>query len=614
VPTREDELKWWRCKDFSPGIVRATQRSALSAPTAVTATAPDGSASSARGCLASPTGALIPGWHLIRTNLVTSPHNNWGAGYRPQDETGFDFLIGTAIAGPAIGSFSKTTSNRAADGTADQVFMVHSNFYDPTNTGQYVGHSIWRTTFWSTASALSSTQFVQDNDNADNPGGITGTDARRVRGWMTSGYGAPWNDGTTNFNTVPPVNEPNPFWFVASHGGSTECDVIRLLYPNPDVFTYGSMSDDNPVAGSPGLSGDFAAYHAGRLLVGGNQGYGLFGHAHLLEGSVAQFDIVYTGEFEFSSKSATPITALSVLLQDSQLSKAAALCSVNANTLFIQMDTSGSYMIQGDLDRPQVTHLPGVPSAYGMAAIPVVSSKGVVITSRNGVYVWNQGSDASLISAQLPGDFWISSTWDQQRRHGASKGKLGYSDPFVTVPNDYVLDTRNGSWWQMQRRATANPFFHYETGAAGHVYAFPEYRDQTHTQVFSVFDPHTMAYGPNESYSWQSNPIADLTAIGRDINVREVELELSGSGTVAVAVVTGDTLNIATFDVDSTWPVKMRHDMSARSSASLPSGIGAQGVSLLIDAQGLTGSTNPLPIVHSVGLGWMQGTSTRPVT
>ena len=575
--------------------------------------APKGSASSSSGCLVSPAGALIPGF--ARISIFSSPlpapyGNHWTSGYRPNDQTGKDFLMGSAILGPVMATASPSTSNR--NKYPDQLFWIYGTWFDPLNAGNYRGTQTWQTAYpTSTSPGFGAfSQFQEASSVADVPTPITGTDYRRIRGYMTTGYGAQWDGGTSTWRTVPPEDDTNPTWMVTSALSATGFATNRLIYPDPDWTA--PLTSDNPVIGSI-FGGDFACYHQGRLVVGGQGGYSLYGSSHIFEGSTFSNDLAYGGYLEMGDKAPAPAGRRNMIFVDSMIAKAAAMCSVNANTLFVQMDTSGGYVYTGDLDRPQVTHLAGIPSAFGAAAIPTTTTKGVFFTSRRGLHLWGGGTDAQLASPNLPGEFWMNSDWQKQRTHSASKGKLNYSEPYVFLPNDWIVDTRNGSMWKLARPTSfsdptvnAAPFFHYEMGSTGALYALPEYLDQGASVASVQYDPSIMGNN-GHVWTWTSNPIPELSATGRAVIVREVELVVSGSGSVLLNVNAGLQSYGGTITFNTALnPTKIRVQLAVKSkNDGTPTGLpSSDSFTYSFTCTGNNTQT-PAPIIHAVRIGYI---------
>ncbi len=230
---------------------------------------------------------------------------------------------------------------------------------------------------------------------------------------------------------------------------------------------------------------------------------------------------------------------------------------MNSNELFLVKHQGGAVVIQGSLNNPTVVRLPGVQSTFGTVSHPVVCPLGCIYGTRTGVWAWNGSDTSTCISPNLAGHFWKPDNTD--RFHPAQiTGRFAYHYPYVFVPNNWVYDVRTKGWFRIATTSTSSIAF-WNAGFQGHVYGTPAWLAGP-IQGDSFSSPYlyrfNMEYGCN-LWSWKSQPLQKTK--NRRLDFRECQISAQGTGTITVLIdgLVGDTQTL-TFTIDSlTRPVSM---------------------------------------------------------
>ena len=278
--------------------------------------------------------------------------------------------------------------------------------------------------------------------------------------------------------------------------------------------------------------------------------------------------------------------------------------SMNANELFLVKNRGGGVVVRGDVDRPTVIRLPGLPSVYDATNKGCLTDKGYVYGTRNGVYRWNGADTAEDISVQMGGSQggWFWKTDDDETDNlwpGALHGTFTFAPPLIITPNNFMYNTETNSWWRIYPTPTQDStngkiFAHWQTSTSGRFYGIPAYISDSQTTVWSRFDPNLGC----RKYVWRSQPLVKTR--NRELNMREINLVAQGSGTVKVDVIgAGGTTVSKTFTVaDSDRPVIQ----------FAPIKVQAQDVEIRITADSGSGSVNA-PVVHRIAIGYNTASS-----
>jgi hypothetical protein len=195
-----------------------------------------------------------------------------------------------------------------------------------------------------------------------------------------------------------------------------------------------------------------------------------------------------------------------------------AINSVSAGELFCIKTRGGAIIIQGDLNNPTVTTLPGVKSTgvfYGRSG---TNQNGLHYCAfAGGAYAWNGGNASAKISQQLDDNFFVNDPRHQSPNYGFYVERW---DDWMLFSNNFVLDSNTGSWWRLSNPATFS-FFWYVPGWDNNIMyaALAAVPGQT-TPFIATFDRTV----PAASFQWQSLPIKipseDRTSTARELVIR----------------------------------------------------------------------------------------------
>jgi hypothetical protein len=275
--------------------------------------------------------------------------------------------------------------------------------------------------------------------------------------------------------------------------------------------------------------------------------------------------------------------------------------SVSADEFLLIKHRDGGLLVRGDLDNPTVVDLPFIHSTHGVRSVPAWSPLGLVYGTRNGIYVWEGGETTRQLSNQLEGFFWNPDA-DNIERYG-TVGRLTWWEPWVAVPNNFLMDSRSGGWWRLDTpEATGAALSVYDQApGSNRLYAFP------HKLTADSGDPMWYTATPDElaaSYSWKSQPLAQMR--DRVISVKDIRLLVTNANddpaTVTVTLSGFSSTGGAVAPVATTVTV-------AGNSASRPQMLHtivkgnfiASYIQVQIEAT--SGTTDAAPKVHSLTIG-----------
>lgn len=301
---------------------------------------------------------------------------------------------------------------------------------------------------------------------------------------------------------------------------------------------------------------------------------------------------------------ATNVTFNAALLVEENPTGFGTWQSMNANELFLVKNRGGGVVVRGDISRPTVVRLPGLPSVYDATNKGCLTDKGYVYGSRTGVYRWNGADTAEDLSPQMggPNGGWFWKTDDDETDMlwpGALHGTFTYAPPLIIAPNNFMYNTETNSWWRIHPTPTQDAtngkiFAHWQTSSSGRFYGVPAYISDSQTTVWSRFDPNLGC----RKYVWRSQPLAKTR--NRTLNMREINLVAQGSGTVTIDVIgLGGQLDSHTFTVSDT-------DRPVIQFAQIK--IQAQDVELRITSDSGSNSVNA-PVVHRIAIGYNTASS-----
>lgn len=361
----------------------------------------------------------------------------------------------------------------------------------------------------------------------------------------------------------PAGNAPAFQGFLASYPNPSTPGLLSIFRPtgslNPNKASLVVGHQDRAVAVLRGLYQTVGAYHIKDVIW----------YSPVLDFSrLNSFSQPYAQKDVFSEN----ITGISIIVSN------------NYDELLLIKNHGGGVLIRGDLDNATLIRLPNIESCYGIASTPINTPIGLVYGTRNGVYVWQGGSDTPKLSTQIAGFFW-DHTDGVDVTYEAHRGRFGYMHPWVAVPNNYFYDTRTKAWWRIETGFTQRYNVYYTDPTTGKLYAFPYKLTSTTNQVWDVYDPNILA----GSYSWNSHPLVETRDTQR--NVREVRVTASSGNNVnqcGMAVVlrgrdvTGADLGAVS--VSFLWtgdgqgrPIMMRKDITNFNAANIQVFISANG-------------------------------------
>lgn len=272
-----------------------------------------------------------------------------------------------------------------------------------------------------------------------------------------------------------------------------------------------------------------------------------------------------------------------------------AVGSMNAGELFMVKNRGGGVVVQGDINNPTVTYLPGVKSTgpiYGHG-----DSDGIgfyYCVDMGGAYVWSGGSGSSKISQQLDDNFFVPANVVPSRFFNYFCKRWGR---WMLFSNNWMYDSILGSWWRLLNPATASLFGYDEAFVPSQLYANINQVAGTGTKCFYKFDDEV----PTSSWQWQNLPIR--VSEDRFVDVREVLIRYSnpygGTGTFSFVVSAidagGNVQSAATFTYLSAVarPTMQRLNLRAQ----------AEDVTIRIVATANTAG-QPAPAIHSISVGY----------
>lgn len=535
TPPPENGTQWLEIADFRAGIFSNHysdfERLRHTAPQAPLGAAQLGGT---EGCVASPTGSLVPGprWMSSKTYDVPFPHT-----------VNLAYNLASTIVSPVtdntINNFPGTQPDLLYIGTAAQTDAFESlsvTFHSHWMGGGglvTVPDYHWTQTHLGTAG--------QSGDAV--PGGVS-----ICRGLSDKGPIQTVTPPTTNFAAYPFVFCGTSAWVDDFNAllGSPSADNLSVLFVSPHPDFPGSPVPKWPLLGTVAATsygggeynGILTTMHQGRLVWATRE---IEEEFDITTSDVPDqvwsntFDVLkYQPSTNCAAIDATFPTAAAYLADGSGIS---IIASMDANTLLVIKNHGGGYLIRGDLDRPQVTRLAGIVSTYGRTSLGVVTPVGFVYGARDGMFAWggDTSTNATSMSDQLPGTFWLSDLRSQNAAFAPEQplGKFNYRQPYVLCPSDFLYDTRTKGFWKLTRPAATGHGFAtwgYEVSSTGNVYAITDRITNVDKTIWNFYD-FTV---PETHYIWTSQPLA--MAKERNMQIRELGCKLEGIGAVTFRI------------------------------------------------------------------------------
>jgi hypothetical protein len=548
--------------DFRPGIHTDYHASAAQTPAetveGATLVAPGAATlEDTYGCCADASGALIPLPSLTtgKSSERLPTASNADAKYL----TGMakSYLMDGALLTDMFmeGTYTSSDSDRAA------VFTMYGQWYETTNFNWVVIATMHRPFQGSSEAqdilySKGATALLASEQTKAHLGGGNFTPVRNRRdinsnttyqGIAFVAYGSP------AFGATPPdwASGAIP---AGEQALTTFDDANGATYPDAGsayriVGVYPDYSDtlvDEPntlFAANTGFTAvHYLATHQGRLI-GASLDHQPFGQtlAAADMGNVIEH-IHYTQPFDFQSSLGLGSYEFGTF-GSTKPYLSGVLYSVTADELLIIRDHDGGILVRGDLANPTIKQLPFINSTHGARCIPANTPFGLFYGTRNGVYNWSGGESTKHVSPQLSGWFWNPDT--ESRVNLGMHGRFAWWEPFVCAPNNFLFDTRHGSWWRLDNvTSTKVGYKAYDVApSSNRLYAFPWYLEKSqNTVMWRTATPETL----RSDYSWKSQPLAGSR--DRVLKPREVELLVTNSSGVEATV----TVTLNGFDEDGT--------------------------------------------------------------
>jgi hypothetical protein len=277
--------------------------------------------------------------------------------------------------------------------------------------------------------------------------------------------------------------------------------------------------------------------------------------------------------------------------------RSGAVASITADEIIFIKDREGAVLVRGDLDNPTVVQLPYVESTHGVYSIPAKTNFGLVYGTANGVYVWEGGEGSRHLSAQLEGFFW-NHAGDLQ--YLGNRGRFGWWNPWVVVPNNFIYDSRTESWWRLDSPENTNVACNVAdvVNSSNRLYLFPHKLDGDASPMWYTAKPDVLA----DTYTWQSQPLVESRT--RVMSVHEIHLLATPASndqpTIAITLSGFDKNGVAVTPVTTTFtlaantkPQMLHKDVVTNFQATHIQ------VKIVANSQD---TTEPAPKVHSVSL------------
>ena len=283
--------------------------------------------------------------------------------------------------------------------------------------------------------------------------------------------------------------------------------------------------------------------------------------------------------------------------------------SVSTGELFLVRRGGGAVVVNGDPAYPSsVIALPAVVGTGRISQQGTMTVAGIVyVTEQNGIYAWNGGNTANKISEQIPDDATVR--YDLFNAVGPKTWHC-MSNDLVFFPHNWVWDSVNNSWWQLDNPSTVDLGAFVKSGVSSQVFATTGLPTGSPAVSFGIYNID-FAYKAS-TWVWQSNPIP--ASIGALTTLQFVEI-VASNPTAAAATITitptgananynisGDNTQAITFTIPS-------HSNNVRLSARL--GYNDYNLQVNVSAAnststGAVASQLAAPVLHDLILGYKE--------
>jgi hypothetical protein len=272
-----------------------------------------------------------------------------------------------------------------------------------------------------------------------------------------------------------------------------------------------------------------------------------------------------------------------------------AVGSINAGELFMVKVRGGGVVVQGDINNPTVTYLPGVRPTGPIFGHAASNETGLFYCAMDqGAHLWAGGSVSQKISNQLDDNFFTPTNVIPSRYFDYFCKRF---DRYMLFSNNYLYDPQTNSWWRFFNPAS-DSLFAYDVGFdVNQFYASVNEVASDAVTCFYKFDKTV----PASDYKWQSLPIR--VSESRLVDFRQVVIRASnpyggtGNATIQVYGVDEDG-NVTDFDPITVDLATMTRPQMFRVNGDVMSEDLTVGV--VVTAP----STQPAPVIHSISLGF----------
>jgi hypothetical protein len=270
--------------------------------------------------------------------------------------------------------------------------------------------------------------------------------------------------------------------------------------------------------------------------------------------------------------------------------------SVSAGELFLVKKRGGGLIVSGDLNNPTVTFLPGVQPTGGIYGQCAEGVGGLYYCSYdNGAWVWNGSNTSEKISAQIDDNFFLPNVFStmDSNNYGFFAQCIGDK---VYFSNNWMYDTRTGSWWIYYPRATqGGTDLYYVNPVSGPIiWAAP----LNFTKSGPIFFEFNTAK-PTPKYVWTSVPLR-LAGEDRVVDIREVVVRASNTASNATVQV---TVSQAALNVGVT-PTSMDVDLGPDMLRFNFNALGMQEPQVSVVVESSSPTPTDMPVIHSISIGY----------
>lgn len=550
--------------DFSPGIFADLHgfsgATATSNPGNVSSLGPQSNGAAVVddtfGCIVDQTGALTP----LPLGVLTA-QAAW-AGFATAGQTSTAHFptgkVGYYILDFRIMSYTVTDDHDALT-ERDVAFVLFGTFYDPDGAGNYrqlvwgvimgLDMDLWKVVHWDRYGPS-----VVPSPARSIPSGCV-SPLRQVDGTRDADgfldYGIYATENSVHFMISPSregnLSDDNVSWatgavpaneiaLTAWSADTGETDYPTGIDTSVAVFSgcIGIFPDPldldeyypRYIGGRTSLPGYMAIAHQGRAIMASLLSRGFGQGLNSIVDRVA-YSPVYNSALAIDitapETTQSPADYRSSIAGDDNIAPIGTLGSIMAAELLVVKHGRGGVLMRGDMDNFEAVNLPYIESTYGVVSMGINTPIGFVYGSRNGVFAWAGGQVSEKLSKQIDSYFWEH---DTSIVYTGNQGRFGYWHPYVCVPNDFLYDTEQQSWWKLEDSSDVarSTYGHYDVSAlSGKLYAFAHRMVPGSDPVVYNYDPDVL----RSTYSWRSQPLIESRR--RMITVEDIEITVTSA-------------------------------------------------------------------------------------